>query len=83
MRDMFKDDATGQVSLGRVSAALILVYLLACTGHLMIVKGTLVDIPVNWLTAMVTFYGINKASSTVKEVKGNVGTATDTQTAGA
>ncbi len=66
--DIFRDDTTGQLSLGRISAAIILVYLLGCTGHLMITTKTLTDIPANWLLAMLAFYGINKTSSTVKEI---------------
>ena len=64
--DMFRDDVTGQISLGRVSSALILVCLL-------ITSKTVTDIPTNWLYAMMTFYGVNKLTSTAKEIKANVG----------
>lgn len=68
--DMFRDDYTKQLSLGRVSAAIILFYLLGCTGHMMIVGKAILDIPTNWLAAMLAFYGINKAASVTTTIKG-------------
>jgi hypothetical protein len=65
---MFMDDATKQLSLGRVAAALILVILLAFDGHMMVVNKVVPDIPTGWLTAMLGFYFGNKASSTVTSI---------------
>ena len=62
---MFMDDNTGQLSLGRVAAALILVSLILYDGHIMATKGLVLDLPTNWLAAMLGFYYGNKASSTV------------------
>ena len=60
--DPFKDDSTGQFSMGRMCSFCILVFLIWSLPH-----GA--DIPPNWLMAMLAFYGINKLSSTTKEVK--------------
>lgn len=68
--EMFTDDATKQLSLGRVSAALILIVMLAYDGHMMAVNKQLPDIPTNWLAAMLIFYGVNKGSSTATTILG-------------
>ena len=79
--DMFQDDHTGQLSMGRVSAALILLYLLGCTGHLMITGKVLTDIPANWMAAMLAFYGINKGSSVITKIKGDTTNVADNSVA--
>lgn len=68
---MFQDDNTGQLSLGRVLSAVIVLFVLLCTGHIMVVNGVLSDIPTGWAALAAGLYGINKVvSSTTANIKG-------------
>ena len=64
-QEMFMDDSTKQLSLGRVASAVILVSMLLYDGHIMATKGLVLDLQTNWLAAMLGFYFGNKASSTI------------------
>lgn len=65
---MFMDDSTKQLSLGRVGAAVILLFQLGCFGHMMATGKGLVDLPSNWMLTALALYGINKSSSTVTAI---------------
>ena len=68
--EMFMDDVTRQLSLGRVLTALCFIWIMACTGHLLATGKGLVDIPTNWMVVLLGFYGINKTSSTTSSILG-------------
>jgi len=67
---MFMDDVTKQLSLGRVLSAILFIWLIGCTGHLLATGKGLVDIPTNWMVVLLGFYGINKTSSTTTSILG-------------
>lgn len=67
---MFKDDNTGQLSLGRVLSAIIILFILLCCGHIMATKGVITDIPAGWGTLAGALYGLNKIVSTAANIKG-------------
>jgi hypothetical protein len=69
--EMFKDDKTGQLSLGRVLSAFIIVMCVGFTGHMMATKGMVIDIPAGWATTALALYGINKITSNVTGDKKN------------
>jgi len=69
--EMFQDDATHQLSLGRVAAALILVSMLCFDGHQMAVNKIIPDIPTGWLSAMLGFYLGNKTASVTTNILGS------------
>lgn len=64
LRDMFKDDATGQLSLTRVSSAVVLVFNFLFAIYKIGSTGELPDLGNNWLILICALYGINKAAST-------------------
>lgn len=72
--EMFKDDKTGQLSLGRVLSCFIIVMCVGFTGHVMATKGIVIDIPAGWATTALALYGINKITSNVTGGKNAVDT---------
>lgn len=72
MKNMFCDDATGQLSFVRLSAAVVILLNLIYAGWIVYKTTVLPDIPTGWLTYVLIGYGLHKASSTVSAtVKGN------------
>lgn len=67
-RDIFKDDATGQWSLSRISAVVTLAFNCAFALGSVIQTGQLPDLGNNWLILILALYGLNKAASTAKEI---------------
>ena len=55
----------GKLSLGRCSSALIIVSLLLCAGLITWTKGTIPDVPENWLWLALAPFGITKAGATI------------------
>lgn len=76
LTDMFRDDYTKQISLSRVSVAIVLSLLLVYAGYQLYLTATLPDLPDGWLTYLLGQYGVNKASSTISEIKANANTPT-------
>ena len=66
---MFKDDATGEWSLTRVSSGFVLVSNFVYAGWAVYKTGTMPDIGNNWLILVLALYGMNKTASAYKEVK--------------
>jgi hypothetical protein len=68
---MFKDDITKDWSEGRILCFLCFLWNVFCSGHAMAhsTNGIQPDLQPNWLLAMLTFYGINKISSTTQAVQ--------------
>ena len=77
LTDMFRDDYTKQISLSRVSVAIVLSLLLVHAGYQLYLTATLPDLPDGWLTYLLGQYGATKASSTISEIKANANTSTD------
>lgn len=69
LTDMFKDDYTKQISLSRVSVAIVLGLLLTYAGYQLYMTATMPDLPEGWLAYLLGQYGVNKASSTASEWK--------------
>jgi hypothetical protein len=65
MFDMFKDDVTKMWSLGRVSAAIVLVLQLVYAGYMVFSAKTMPDLQVGWGGFILAAYGINKITSAV------------------
>ena len=81
--DMFKDDATQQWSLARVSAALVLLANFAYAAWSTFKTGIMPDIGGNWTLLLLALYGINKAGSTITTMKAGTGEVTINATAAA
>lgn len=77
LTDMFRDDYTKQISLSRVSVAIVLSLLLVYAGYQLYLTATLPDLPDGWLAYLLGQYGVTKASSTISEIKANANTSTD------
>lgn len=75
--DMFRDDYTKQLSLSRVSVAIVLCLLLSYAGYQLYVSGVFPDLPDGWLAYLLGQYGVNKASSTINEIKANANIPND------
>ena len=57
---MIKDVETGKISLGRLTALVMIVFYLAYAGYVVITKQSLPDIPSNYMILIMSLYGINK-----------------------
>jgi len=66
---IFCDDATGQWSLSRISAALVLVVNLIYAAWVVYHTRTLPDLQAGWLTLILALYGINKTVGVFSAVK--------------
>jgi hypothetical protein len=64
IQDMFRDDATKQLSLTRVSSAVVLGFNLLYALKVVSTTGQLPDLGNNWLILICALYGINKSAST-------------------
>lgn len=69
MLNIFKDDVTKQLSFSRISAALAFMACLIYAGYSIYKTAIMPDIQSGWMSYILGAYGINKFSSTVKEVK--------------
>lgn len=67
--DFFKDDHTKQFSFARISAGVAFAALMVYCGYAVYKTSSLPDLPTGWLQYILGSYGLNKLSSTVKEVK--------------
>lgn len=74
---MFRDDYTKQLSLSRVSVAIVLCLLLSYAGYQLYFSGVFPDLPDGWLAYLLGQYGVNKASSTINEIKANANIPND------
>jgi hypothetical protein len=75
--DMFRDDATKQLSLTRVSSAVVLLFNLFYVLKVVSATGQLPDLGNNWLLLILALYGLNKGSSTVTAIWGPKGEGDD------
>ena len=66
--DMFKDDATKQYSLTRVSSAIVLTFNFLYAAYSVYATGQMPDLGNNWLLLVLALYGLNKTASTVTSV---------------
>lgn len=60
---IFRDDATGQWSFSRLSAALVLVVNLIYAAWVVYHTSALPDLQTGWLSLILALYGINKIST--------------------
>lgn len=68
--DMFRDDATAQLSISRVSFALVLICILIYAGWQAYKTSAMPDLPNGWLTFMLGQYGLSKGASVARTIKG-------------
>ncbi|RQW89945.1 MAG: hypothetical protein EHM79_02240 [Geobacter sp.] len=66
---IFRDDATGQWSFSRISAALVLLVNLIYAAWIVYSTRTLPDLQTGWLTLILSLYGINKIATGITLAK--------------
>ena len=69
LSNMFKDDNTKQFSLGRISAAIVLIVQLGYAGYVVYTTKVLPDLQTGWGGFILGAYGINKITSAFAPTK--------------